>query len=449
MAAAGPNRSTFTATANADVERSALVLKALTNAQTGAIAAAPTTSLPEVIGADRNWDYRYSWIRDSQFTVRSLTELGFDRRGRRIPPLHRAHRRRQPAVTCRSCTGSAAQRRLTEFDARPGRLPGRPAGPGRERRVRATPARRLRRAARPRLAVAPARPLARRRLLAVPARALSTPRPAMGRTRSRALGDAREPRHFVHSKVMCWAALERGIRLAERVPPPGPDSTMAPDPRDRDPGVGRGRRRRLRRGCFLRPTAATDSTLPSSCSRPSTSSPTTTRAWLPPPTRSARSSTTTGCSAATSRRRPRRATKGVFVACTFWLAECLAYQGRTAEPGPRSTTPRPPRTISASSPRSTTRRNAMRSATFPKGSPTSPTSPPRRVGQRSGGVRIDRGGPTVNVDRASTRDRWAVPVLVLGLALTVVARCARPRRRPAPAPCPGCRATRAATAACR
>ena len=58
------------------LRRSALVLRALGNADTGAIAAAATTSLPEVVGGDSNWDYRYTWIRDSWLTVRSLAEVG-------------------------------------------------------------------------------------------------------------------------------------------------------------------------------------------------------------------------------------------------------------------------------------------------------------------------------------------------------------------------------------
>ena len=56
--------------------RSAVILKALTNASTGAMVAAPTTSLPSIPGGRRNWDYRYSWIRDSTFAVQTLAELG-------------------------------------------------------------------------------------------------------------------------------------------------------------------------------------------------------------------------------------------------------------------------------------------------------------------------------------------------------------------------------------
>ena len=71
------SQSTYTGRWREELQRSAITLKLLTYAPTGGLVAAPTAGLPEQIGGERNWDYRYTWVRDASFSVHTLARMGF------------------------------------------------------------------------------------------------------------------------------------------------------------------------------------------------------------------------------------------------------------------------------------------------------------------------------------------------------------------------------------
>jgi GH15 family glucan-1,4-alpha-glucosidase len=84
-----------------------MALKAMTDETTGAVVAAPTTSLPEDLGGARNWDYRYCWLRDASLTLNALLGGGYTEEALAFRDYVFRVATGNPPI-CRSCTASAA-----------------------------------------------------------------------------------------------------------------------------------------------------------------------------------------------------------------------------------------------------------------------------------------------------------------------------------------------------
>jgi GH15 family glucan-1,4-alpha-glucosidase len=109
------SRCTYRGRWRETVHRSALALKLLTFRPTGAIVAAPTCSLPEGIGGERNWDYRYTWIRDAAFTIYGLLRIGFtEEAGQFMEWLEARCRELSPEGTLQIMYGIDGRHRLEE-----------------------------------------------------------------------------------------------------------------------------------------------------------------------------------------------------------------------------------------------------------------------------------------------------------------------------------------------
>jgi len=204
------------------VMRSLIVLKALTYAPTGGMAAAPTTSLPEFIGGTRNWDYRFCWLRDATLTLLALMNAGYYDEAN----MWREWLLRAAAGSPRQIQimyGLRGERRLTEWevswlpgyeDSKPVRI-GNAAHNQLQLDIFGEVMDALHQARQGGLGAHEAGWAMQRQFLLHLARIWKEPDEGLWEVRS-----GRE--HFTHSKAMAWLAFDRAVRSAEMFKLPGP-----------------------------------------------------------------------------------------------------------------------------------------------------------------------------------------------------------------------------------
>jgi GH15 family glucan-1,4-alpha-glucosidase len=208
-----------------DVHHSLIVLKSLTYAPTGGIVAAPTTSLPEKLGGERNWDYRYCWLRDATLTLLAFVNAGYldEARAWRIWLLRAAAG--DPSAL-QIMYGVGGERRLVEQtvdwlpgyeDSRPIRI-GNAASEQFQLDVYGEVLDALHQARVHELESSKEAWALQRQLLRYLEQAWKEP--------DEGIWEVRGPRrHFTHSKVMAWVAFDRGVQAVERFGRIGPVDT--------------------------------------------------------------------------------------------------------------------------------------------------------------------------------------------------------------------------------